>query len=86
MGNAGLQPGAFTLQSDPDPQRSLTPCAADCRGYRSRPAGGAPAEPAFLPSRAYHWVVPERLAADPAIRSLCQWLEEEGGRATAEMG
>jgi len=38
-----------------------------------------------LPSRAYHWVVPERLSADPAIRSLCQWLEEEGGRATAEM-
>jgi DNA-binding transcriptional LysR family regulator len=38
-----------------------------------------------LASRAYHWVVPERLALDPAIRSLCQWLEEEGERATAGM-
>lgn len=38
-----------------------------------------------LASRAYHWVVPERLANDPAIRSLCQWLEEEGERATAGM-
>jgi LysR family glycine cleavage system transcriptional activator len=34
-------------------------------------------------SRSYHWVVPERLAHDPAIRSLCQWLAEEGDRATA---
>jgi LysR family glycine cleavage system transcriptional activator len=38
-----------------------------------------------LASRPYHWVVPERLADDPAIRSLCQWLEEEGERATADM-
>lgn len=38
-----------------------------------------------LASRAYHWVVPERLADDPAIRSLCQWLEEEGERGTAGM-
>jgi LysR family glycine cleavage system transcriptional activator len=38
-----------------------------------------------LASRAYHWVVPERLANDPAIRSLCQWLEEEGQRATGDM-
>jgi LysR family glycine cleavage system transcriptional activator len=37
-------------------------------------------------SRAYHWVVPERLAHDPAIRSLCQWLHEEGDRATAGTG
>jgi LysR family glycine cleavage system transcriptional activator len=36
-----------------------------------------------LASRDYHWVVPERLVNDPAIRSLCQWLEDEGGRATA---
>lgn len=36
-----------------------------------------------IASRAYHWVVPDKLAADPAIRSLCQWLEEEGKRATA---
>jgi len=45
----------------------------------------APLPDLRLPSRAYHWVVPERLAGDPAIRSLCQWLEEEGERATADV-
>ncbi|HEX9449232.1 MAG TPA: LysR substrate-binding domain-containing protein, partial [Dongiaceae bacterium] len=37
-------------------------------------------------SRAYYWVVPDRLASDPATRSLCQWFEEEGERATSSTG
>ena len=34
----------------------------------------------LAPARSYHWVVPERLANDPTVRALSQWLEEEGRR------
>lgn len=41
----------------------------------------APLPDLKIPTRAYHWIVPDRLINDPAVRSFCQWLEEEGRRA-----
>jgi LysR family glycine cleavage system transcriptional activator len=38
----------------------------------------APLKGPALPSRAYCWVVPERLVADPAVAAFCAWLEDEG--------
>ncbi|MDR3498296.1 MAG: transcriptional regulator GcvA [Parvibaculum sp.] len=38
----------------------------------------APLKGPALPSRAYCWIVPERLAADPAVAAFCAWLEAEG--------
>jgi LysR family glycine cleavage system transcriptional activator len=40
----------------------------------------APLPNLLVPARSYYWVVPERLANDPTIRALSQWLEEEGRR------
>lgn len=38
----------------------------------------APLKGPALPSRAYCWIVPERLVPDPAVAAFCTWLEEEG--------
>jgi LysR family glycine cleavage system transcriptional activator len=38
----------------------------------------APLKGPALASRAYCWVLPERVADDEAVGTFCAWLEEEG--------
>lgn len=38
----------------------------------------APLKSPELPSRAYCWIVPEKLLRNEAVAAFCRWLEEEG--------